>query len=54
MAENNNGSKFLKQMIIRWYLKKPKSLKKNISLESRRTTVQLPKWIKKKAENSFY
>ncbi len=53
MAENINSSKLLKQMIIRWYIRRSKSIKKNISLVSNKTTVTLPNWIKKRRRIAF-
>ena len=52
MAESNNSSKLLKQMIIRWYIQKSKS-SKNISLVGQKTTVKLPIWIKKRRRIAF-
>ena len=53
MADSNNSSKLLKQIIIRWYIQKSKSLKKNISSVSRKTIVKLPDWIKKRRRIAF-
>ena len=53
MADSNNSSKLLKQIIVRWYIQKSKSLKKNISSVSRKTTVKLPDWIRKRRRIAF-